>query len=213
MYFHSRIEAGQKLADELVQYANTNAIIIALSRGAVVIGEQIAQAVQCQLTLLLTENIRLPGEQSALGTVTQDGSFVYNNMLSAGEIEEYYSEFHSYIEDQKREKFEKINSLLGEGGLLEAAMLKDRIVILVSDGLKTGISLKAAEQFLKPVHINKLIIAAPVASVSAVDAMHIMADEIHCLSVTQNYISTNHYYDDNTLPTKDEIIAKIKVGT
>lgn len=213
MYFHSRIEAGQKLADELVQYANTNAMIIALSRGAVVVGEQIAQTVQCRLTLLLTENIRLPGEQSALGTVSQDGSFVYNNMLSAGEIEEYYSEFHSYIEDQKREKFEKINSLLGEGGLLEPAMLKDRIIILVSDGLKTGISLKAAEQFLKPVHVSKLIIAAPVASVLAVDAMHIMADEIHCLSVTQNYISTNHYYDDNMLPTKDEIIAKIKIGT
>ncbi len=210
MYFNSRSEAGQKLAAELSNYRSENVVVVALSEGAVVIGEEIANILQCRLTLLLSENILLPGEHSPIGTVTQDGNFVYNNMFSTGEIEEYYSEFHSYIEDQKREKYAQINRLLGQGGLLDAALLKDHIIILVSDGLKSGISLEAATEFLKPIRIKRLIIATPIASVQAVDRMHILADELHCLGVTENFINTNHYYNDNNLPEHAELIEKIK---
>lgn len=210
MYFHSRVEAGQKLATELTHYTANDSVVVALNRGAVIVGEQIASTLGCKLTMLLTEGIKLPGEEATFGTVSEDGSFVYSDQFSSGEIDEYYSEFHGYIEDQKREKFQKINRLLGGDGLLDAAMLHDKIVILVADGLKTGLPLKAAEQFLKPMSIKRLVIAAPVASVQAVDAMHILADELHCLSVTPNYISTNHYYDVNDLPTRDEVLDKIK---
>lgn len=210
MYFHSRTEAGQKLATQLQNYFSDDVIVVALSEGAVIVGEEIARLLDCKLTMLLTENIKLPGEKASIGTVTQDGGFVYNNMFSTGEIEEYYSEFHGYIEDQKREKFAKINRLLGEGGLLEPDMLKDHVIILVSDGLKSGISLEAAKLYLKPIRYKKLIVATPVASVQAVDRMHILADELHCLNVTENFISTNHYYDDNNLPKQEQILEKIK---
>jgi predicted phosphoribosyltransferase len=210
MYFHSRLEAGQKLAAELTQYANMPCVVVALSTGAVAVGEQIAAALGCKLTMLLSEDVSLPGEHMTLGTVGQDGSFVYNNMFSAGEIEEYYAEFHGYIDDQKREKFADINRLLGAEGLFDAKMLKDHIVILVSDGLKSGISLTAAEQFLKPIRIKRLIIATPIASVQAVDRMHIIADELHCLAATENYIKTSHYYDLNDTPSKEDIITKLK---
>ena len=102
------------------------------------------------------------------------------------------------------------NRLIGQGGLLDASMLRDHVVVLVADGLKTGTSLKTAQQFLKPIRIKRLVVAAPIASVQAVDAMHMIADELHCLSVTQNYITTNHYYDDNTVPGRDEVLEKIK---
>lgn len=210
MYFHSRAEAGQKLSSELQNYQSDATVVVALSEGAVLVGEEIAATLSCKLTLLLSENIKLPGERSAIGTVVQDGTFVYDNMLSAGEIEEYYAEFHSFIEDQKREKFAKINRLLGEGGLLDNNLLKDHVVILVSDGFKSGVSLEAAKQFLKPIRIKKLVVATPIASVQAVDRMHILADELHCLGVTENYISTDHYYDDNTLPKHEEIVQKIQ---
>jgi predicted phosphoribosyltransferase len=131
-------------------------------------------------------------------------------MFSTGEIEEYYSEFHGYIDDQKREKFASMNRLLGDGGLFDDQMIKDHVVILVSDGLKTGISLSAAAEFLKPLRVKRLVIATPIASVPAVDRMHILADELHCLAVTENYINTNHYYDLNDTPSRDEILAKIR---
>lgn len=209
MYFHSRAEAGQKLAAELQQFRFENTAVVALSDGAAVVAEQIAIALHCMLTMLLSENVRMPGERSALGTVSQDGSFVYNTALSEGEVAEYYSEFHGYIEDQKREKFSHLNRLLGQGGLIDAATLREYVVILVSDGFKQGNTLDAAAEFFKHIKVAKLVVVTPVASVQAVDRMHIIADEIHCLSVTDNYISTEHYYDVNDVPSHDQVVAKI----
>ncbi len=209
MYFHSRVEAGQKLAAELQHFRYENTAVVALGDGAAIVAEQIAVSLHCVLTLLLSENVKVPGEHSSLGTVTQDGSFVYNTALSEGEVDEYYSEFHGYIEDQKREKFSHMNRLLGQGGLIDAATLRDHVVILVSDGLKTGMALDAAAEFFKRIKLQKLVIATPIAAVPAVDRMHIIADELHCLSVTENFIDTNHYYDVNDVPAHEEITAKI----
>ncbi len=209
MYFHSRSEAGQKLAAELQHFRYENVAVVALSDGAVLIAEQIAISLHCTLTMLLSENIKMPGEHTPLGTVTQGGEFVYNTSLSEGEIDEYYSEFHGYIDDQRREKMSKMNHLLGQGGLIDPSMLREHVIILVSDGFKHGTTLDAAAEFFKRIKINKLIVATPIASVQAVDRMHITADELHCLSVTENYISTNHYYDINDVPSHDQIVAKI----
>ncbi|HWZ65407.1 MAG TPA: phosphoribosyltransferase family protein [Patescibacteria group bacterium] len=194
MYFNSRAEAGQKLADELATYKDNSPLVVALGNGGVIVGEQIARQLKGTLTLFLSEAIDLPGEGVIVGTVHQGGGFTYSSELSGGEIDDYYAELHGYIEDQKREKVSKINRLLSTSGLLELEMLKDKTVIVVSDGLKTGASLDAMMDFLKPVKLKRLIIATPVASVASVDRIHIAADEIHCLSVTDNYVSTNHYY-------------------
>jgi predicted phosphoribosyltransferase len=209
MYFNSRAEAGQKLAEEMVQYKDSHCVVVALSEGAVLVGEQIAQQIDGELSLLLSEGIDLPGEHTTIGTVNQGGGFTYNSALSYGEIEDYYSEFHGYIEDQKRQKFSKMNRLLGGKGTIETSMLSGRVVILVSDGFRTGLSLDAAMSFLKPIKLARLIVATPIASVQAVDRMHILADELHCLSVTDNYISTSHYYNVDEDLSHDTILDKL----
>jgi len=209
MYFTSRIEAGYKLALELLQYRYENTIVVALNDGGVLVGQQIAAQLHCALTLLLIESIEIPGEGESIGTVNQSGRFNYNGLFSAGEIEEYYSEFHGYLEDQKREKMGKINRVLGAGGIVDEAMLRGQNVILVADGLSNGASLDAAADFLKPLNITRLIIAVPVASVPAVDRMHIMGDELHVLSVTDNYLDTDHYYDTNDVPSHEATVAAL----
>ncbi|PLS81978.1 hypothetical protein CYG49_00450 [Candidatus Saccharibacteria bacterium] len=209
MYFKNRHEAGLKLAEKLEQYRYDNCVILALSDGAVEVGEQIADNLHCVLTMLLTENIEIPGEQLTFGTVDQDGTFVYNSGFSTGEREEYYGEFHGYLEEQKREKLQRINRLLGDGGILDADMLRDHTVILVADGMGNGMVLEAAAEFLKPIRLEKLVVATPIASVNAVDKMHIIADELHVLGVTDNFFDTNHYYEENSIPSHDDIIAKL----
>lgn len=209
MYFSSRIEAGYRLALEMLQYRYENTIVVALSDGAVQVGQQIAAHLHCALTMLLMEEITVPGESVNLGTLNQSGRFTYNGMLSAGEIEEYYSEFHGIVEDQKREKISQINQLLGAGGIVDAAMLREHNVIVVSDGLANGSSLDAAADFMKPLNIKRLIMVAPVAAVAAVDRMHILADEIHVLSTTDNFLDTNHYYDVNDLPSHEATVAAL----
>lgn len=210
MYFRSRAEAGESIADQLMGYRYENCAVIALGYGAVLVAEPIAARLHSVLGLFITESVGIPGENLSIGTVNQGGGFLYNKSLSEGEVNDYYGEFHGYIEDQKREKFARINRLLAGGGMLDASVLREHVVILVSDGLKTGQSLDAAGDFLKPIKIKRLIVATPLASVQAVDRMHIVADEIHCLSVTDNYLDTKHYYDVNDIPTHEQAQEKVK---
>lgn len=210
MYFENRAQAGQILAARLVdEYRYENCAVVALSDGGVQVGEQIASALHCILTMLLIENIDIPGENLNFGGISQNGMFTYNGMFSAGEIEEYSSEFHGYLEEKKREAFQKMNRLLGDGGIIDSDMLRDHVVILVADGLDNGASLDVAVDFLKPIRIKKLVVATPVATVTAVDKMHMLADELHVLDVKENFMGTNHYYEQNDIPTHEETIAKI----
>jgi predicted phosphoribosyltransferase len=210
MYFESRAQAGHRLAEELVNtYRYENCVVVALSDGAVQVGEQIAEALHCLLTMLLVEDIAIPGESLSFGGVSQTGAFTYNGEFSDGEIEEYTNEFHGYLEEQKREAFQKINRLIGDGGVIDHDMLRDHVVILVADGFDSGAALDVAMDFLKPIRIQRLVVATPVASVTAVDRLHLQADELHILDVKENYMGTNHYYEVNDIPTHEETIAKI----
>ncbi len=210
MYFENREQAGKLLAAQLVEkYRYDDCTVVALSDGAVVVGEQIAKALHCLLTLLLVEDIQVPGEGVSFGSVTQNGGFTYNGMFSVGEIDEYSSEYHGYLEEQKRQAFQSINRLLGDGGYIDEAMLRDRVVILVADGFDSGSSLDASLDFLKPIKIKRLVVATPVSTVQAVDKLHIAADEIHILDVKQNFLGINHYYETNIIPSHEEIITKI----
>lgn len=210
MYFESRAQAGQLLAGELVErYRYENCAVVALSDGAVQVGEKIAEALHCILTLLLIEDIEVPGESVSFGGVSQTGEFTYNDTFSTGEIEEYTGEYHSYLDEKKREAFQKINRLLGDGGIIDHDMLRDHTVILVADGLDNGAAIDVAMDFLKPIRIQRLVIAAPVATIEAVDKLHIAADELHILDVKENFMGTDHYYEQNDVPSHEETIAKI----
>lgn len=210
MYFENRSVAGQILAEQLFNdYRYENCALMALSDGAVLVGEQLAVALQCMLTMLLIEEIEIPGESMILGGVSQNGEFTYNGSFSAGEVEGYTSEFHGYLEEEKRRAFQRINRLIGAGGILDRKLLRDKVIILVADGLASGIALDVAVDFLKPVRIKKLVVVAPVASVDAVDKLHVLADELHILDVKENYISTDHYYEHNDVPSHAETVQKI----
>lgn len=209
IYFKNRSEAGMQLAAALDKYRYENCVVLALSDGAVQVGEQIAAKLHCILTLLLLEEIEVPGESVAFGTIDQNGGFTFNSAFSPGQKDAFYNEFHGYLDEKKREKFHKINRILGEGGILDNDMLRDHTVILVSDGLKHGTVLDAAVEFLKPIRLQKLVMAAPVVSVEVVDRMHVLADEICVLGVTDNFFDVNHYYDENNIPTHEEVVEKI----
>jgi putative phosphoribosyl transferase len=210
MYFESRGQAGQMLARQLYEhYRYENCAVLALSDGAVLVGEQIAAALHCVIMMLLTEDIPIPGEGIDFGAISQGGNFTYNAAFSDGEIDAYTSEFYGYLSEQKREAFQRINRLIGAGGTVEPSLLKDRVIILVSDGLDGGASLDVALDFLKPIRTDKLVVAAPVAAVNAIDKIHVQADELHILDVRENFLDTNHYYSNNVLPDHEETVHRI----
>lgn len=210
MYFESREEAGRILGDELANvYRYEDCAVVALSDGAVLVGEQVAAKLHSILTMLLIEEIEIPGESMSLGGVSEGGNFTYSSSFTSGQIQGYVGEYHGYLEEEKRRAFQRINRLIGDGGVIDRDLLQDRVIILVADGLTSGISLDVAVDFLKPVRIKKLLVASPVAAVGAVDKLHIIADELHILDVKENYMGTNHYYEDNSIPSHEETIEKI----
>jgi predicted phosphoribosyltransferase len=134
-YFPSRQAAGEMLADQLQgAYRYEDCAVMALSDGAVVVGAQIAQRLHCVLTMLLTSSIRLPNEHNILAEINQRGVMTYNDMFSAGELEELTTEYFHYIEEQKMERIFDMNRLLGAGGIVKDELLRNRVVVLVSDG-------------------------------------------------------------------------------
>jgi len=211
MYFSSRAQAGRMLASQLSKkYSSGDAAVVALNDGGVVVGLEIANQLNCTLALLLSSEITLPRELAAIAGITSTGEFSFNEEYSPSEVEEMASEYRNFIEQQKREKMHDLNHTLGRGGTINYEILKGKNVILVADGLKTGFLIDLALQYLKPVALEKIIAALPLAAVPAVDRMHVLCDEIYCLSVLDQYEDTNHYFDNNDVPSHDEIVRKIE---
>lgn len=206
-YFQSRIAAGDLIADKLEpKYRYEDCAVLALGDGAVLVGSAIARRLHCVINMLLLSAIQLPRETDVLASINNFGGITYNDKYSPGELEELRSEYFSYIEQQKLEKLFEMNELIGQWGVLDPELLRNRAVIVVSDGLNNGFSMHAAAEFLKPIKINRMIMVTPFASVAAVDQMHMLADELVCLNVNNDIISVDHYYEDSIMPPHETII-------
>lgn len=210
-YFPSRVAAGDLIADMLeTKYRYEDTAVLALSDGAVMVGASIAKRLHCSINMLLLSGIRLPQELDDIASINNFGGVTYNDKLSAGELEELKGEYYNYIEQQKLQKLFEMNELVGANGVLNPQMLMNRNIIIVSDGLLNGFSMFAASDFLKPYKVKRLIMVTPFASVTAVDQMHILADEIVCLNVLEDIISIDHYYDDSFIPSHDLIVKTLQ---
>lgn len=196
-------------ANLLAEYRYENCAVVALNTGSVVVGEQIAASLHCVLMMFLTEDIQIPGEGLSFGAVSQEGDFTYNSTFSEGEADEYNSEFHNYLDEQKRQAFQRMNRLVGDGGVMNKDFLKEHVVILVSDGIESSTVVDVAVDYMKSVKIKKLVVATPTADIQVVDKLHVLADELQILDVKANYMGANHYFSNNIIPSREETIKKI----
>lgn len=211
MYLASRVQAGRMLATQLAKkYRYENCAVMALDDGGVMVGAQIAAQLHCVLTLMMSSEITLPQEPTAIAAITASGTMSYNPKYSDGEISELAGENFGFIEQQKLLKMHDMNQLVGSGGTIDKRLLTGHNVIIVTDGAKTGFSIDLAYEFLKPINTEKLIFAVPFASVEAVDRMHVLADDLYCLDVVSDYSETDHYYDKHDVPDHDTVLKTIE---
>lgn len=211
MYFKDREAAGRLLASQIARkYKGKDCAVIALNDGGVIVGMQIAQKLRSVITLLLTENIVMPSEHIALAGISHDGSFSYNNALTQGEIDEMVMEYHNFIESEKMRRLHEMHEISGSGQLIRRELIDEKHIILVSDGLRDPMTLDLALEYLKPIRTKSIVTATPLASLAAVDRMHIEADDIYCLNVVEEFFNTNHYFDSNNIPDHQEIIQTIE---
>ena len=210
MYFESRGQAGLLLAQQLYEaYRYENCAVVALSEGSVLVAEQIAATLHCVLTMLLSEEIEVPGENLVYGAVAQDGDFTVNSDFTESQADGYHSEYHGYFDEEKRRAFQQMNRLIGDGGTIDEDLLRDHTILLVADCLDDVSMVDVALDFVKPLRIDRLVVATPIATVPVVNRLHVMADEVHILDVKENFLGVDHYYTNNDIPPREETVQRI----
>lgn len=207
MYFLSRSDAGQQLAERLKDLVDDEheTIVLAVKEGAVVVGAQIAAQLHCMLTMLMIKNIVLPDGKTTIGMVNDMGGFVYNESIPLGTVIELAVEYHNSIELSKLQALRDLHQVVGGSGLVEKEFFRNKNVIVVSDGVRYGNAFSATNSYLHGIAIHKLILVAPIVSVAAIDKMHVMGDRIEVIRTVPEYFDTDHYYEDNQIPSSKEI--------
>ena len=195
MPFRNRIDAGRQLAAALMPYKDKNAVILALPRGGVEVGAEIARALNAPLDLLLVRKIGAPVQpELAIGAVIDGGSplVVRNDDVIAmtGTTEAQFQAIchHELAEIERRRKH-----YLGGRPAIDP---HDRIAIVVDDGIATGATMRAALQALRQRRPRKLVLAVPVAPPGAIEALRSEVDEIVCLEMPEDFGALGYFYAD-----------------
>lgn len=191
------------MADELMPlYRYENTVVVALSEAGLAVGYQIAVNLHTALRRLLMKTIHIDDESIDYATIMPGGVVAINPSLSESEQSYYYGEYAGWLEEQIREGILSIDRLMGTDEISPESM-RGYNVILTDDGINNPTKLEAALTWLKPARVDKVILACPVISVPALDRAHILCDELHILGVAANYISTEHYYDEDDAPDSE----------
>ncbi len=203
--FRNRTDAGRRLAARLFQYKNRlDVTVLALPRGGVVIGYEIASALNAPLDVLIVRKLGFPGQpELAVGAVAETGSVVLNEgiIMAEGRLSE---EVLKPEIDRQKEEIEKRVAIYRAGRRLPD--LNGITVILADDGVATGATIKAAISALKEQKAAKLVVALPVGPPETVEVLRQMVNEIICLETPLAFMAVSVHYLDFTQVSDREVV-------
>ncbi len=204
--FLNRVDAGTKLARSLAKLKGQHPIVYALPRGGVPVAAEIAMRLQCPLDVLFVRKIGHPRQpELALGAVVDgDRPLVVRNenIIAASGVDD--EEFNRLAAVQLAEIVRR-KALYGKGS--GRASPKDRVTILVDDGIATGATAKAGMRALRHMHARKVILAIPVAARDSMDELKAEADEVVCLERADWFPGVGAFYVDFAQVTDEEVMA------
>jgi putative phosphoribosyl transferase len=206
--FRDRTEAGVKLAEKLGHYRDQgDAIVLALPRGGVVTGFEVARLLGIPLDVLIVRKVGFPGqEELAAGAVSETGSVVLNkDIIAMGGLSE---EFLQREIGRQKQEIDRRVALYRAGRRL--AGLAGRTVILIDDGVATGATVKAAIAALKQEKLARLVLALPVAPPETVNVLRAMVDEFICLETPQYFMAVGAHYRDFKQVTDQEVVDLLR---
>lgn len=201
--FENRIQAGRLLAQALAKYANRpDVIVLALPRGGVPVGFEVAQTIGASLDIMLVRKLGTPGhEELAMGAIASGGVSVLNDDLIARlHIGPELIEAATKIEQQELERRERAYR-----GDHPSPVVQNRHVILVDDGLATGASMRAAVAALKQRHPASIVVAIPVAPPDTVEMLREEADKVICLAMPEPFLAVGRWYEDFSQTSDEEV--------
>ncbi len=209
MVFSDRREAGELLAREIYErIGNTliDPVVVAIPRGGVVVAEPIAEVLRAPIELVFPRKIGAPfNEEFAVGAVTENGHVLLNPYAETfGVTKEYLKRKvqEELLEIERRKK-----KYLGN---LPRIPIEGRDVILVDDGIATGLTVKAAILSLRRRNPNRIILAVPVMPAEKVPEFREMVDELVVLHAPEFFQAVGQFYRDFSQTTDEEVIEIIR---
>jgi len=206
--FKNRKDAGQKLASALRAYKEEDVLVLAIPRGGVELGYEIAKALECDFSLIICRKLPYPyNPESGFGAIAEDGS-VYINKQASVYVSDY--EIKQIIEEQSRE-IERRIQILRDGKPLPS--IKDRTVILVDDGIAMGSTMHTAVAMCQKREAKKIIVAVPVASARSIEKFSQMADEVVVLESPANFHAVAQVYENWYDVSDEEVLDLMRKGS
>jgi len=207
--FANRVDAGKRLAIAVAEYAGLKGFVLAIPRGGVVVGYEIAQSLGFPLDVIVPRKIRAPeNPELAIGAMTEDGTILLNDKLASylGVSETY---LQREIEYQKSEIERRLKLYRGH---THRSDLKNRDVIIVDDGIATGSTMKAALASVRKSGAKTVSVAIPVGPPSTISELEKQADRVICLHTPEAFDAIGQFYEDFTQTTDEEVIELLKLN-
>ncbi len=210
MMFKNRRDAGSKLAAALQHYQDRDAVVLALPRGGVPVGAEVAAALGAPLDLLLVRKIGVPRQpELAMGAVIDGGTpIVVRNpeVIELARVKE--ADFRAASQVELAEIERRRQSYIGERARPQIA---GRTAIIVDDGIATGATVRAAIRGLRRRNPESIVLAVPVAPRDTIETLRAEVDEVVCLEVPEDFCAISLYYRDFG-QTSDAEVTRILNG-
>ncbi|MDD5341234.1 MAG: phosphoribosyltransferase [Patescibacteria group bacterium] len=206
--FKDRNEAGEKLAQKLNNFREAkDTIVLALPRGGVIIGYEIAKALDLPLDLIVSRKIGAPfNEEYAIGAVTENGETIFDE-----EAVEALSVTKDYLEkkiiEQKNEAARRLAEYRKSRARLE---LENKKVIIVDDGIATGLTMRAAIKSARDKKAKEIIVASPVIAKETMAIINEEADFVVFLETPFYFGAVGSFYENFGQTTDKEVIELMK---
>ncbi len=207
--FRDRVDAGRRLGDALADFAGKNAIVLAIPRGGVVVGFEVARALILPLDVIIPRKIGAPDNpELAIGAMTEDGTLILDESLVR-----YLRVPEDFIkEESERQKHEIERRLRLYRGEVAYPNLKNREVIIVDDGIATGSTMKAALASVRKRGAKTIVIAIPVGPPSTIKELKKEAERVVCLHTPESFYAIGQFYEDFAQTTDEEVIKLLKLN-
>lgn len=207
--FHNRLDAAQQLLEKLQHYRGEDPLVLAIPRGAVPMGRTIALGLGGVLDVVLVRKLCAPLQpELAIGAIDENGWTYLTEHATHHEVSA------DYIATEKLFQLQTLRARRAQytPGRLPLAV-KDRIVIVVDDGLATGATMVAALHGLRAQQPARLVCAVPVAPPEAAAKIRSLVDEFVCLEVSSDFQSVGQFYGNFAQVEDAEVIALLNPST
>ena len=199
--FANRIDAGRQLAEKLKAYKDKeNVVILAIPRGGLPLGAIVAKSLNAKLDVALSKKIGHPfNKEFAIGAVSLNNIILDDNIeISIGYIEKEKKRLRVKLKKRQAQYYKNRSPIA----------LKDKIVIIIDDGIATGNTIRVTAQLVYDQKPEKIVIAIPVAPKSTVQELNSASyiDEVVCLETPFNFQAVGQFYMDFDQVSDEEAI-------